>query len=153
MVATCSNCTFLQILEHCVTRILLWSVQIPKTQSLYFRLAVVVHCALCKFRFWFAWSSSCQEVKRFESSCMFLIQVFKKISPWALKTCHHRVTQSRNTSNRKPLFRNERFMLDEMTWQNTSKFVIFYIYENPKLLFPFFISLYFIFSPNECRST
>ena len=48
------------------------------------------------------------------------------------------------------LFRNKRFMLDEMTWRNASKFAIFHIYENPKLLFPFFISCYFIFSPNEC---
>ena len=41
-------------------------------------------------------------------------------------------------------------MLDEKFQQNHSKFAIFYIYENPKLLFPFFISCYFIFSPNEC---
>ena len=41
-------------------------------------------------------------------------------------------------------------MPDEMTRQNTSKFAIFYIYENPKLLFPFFISCDFIFFPNEC---
>ena len=27
---------------------------------------------------------------------------------------------------------------------------VVYLYENPKLLFPFFISCYFIFSPNEC---
>ena len=27
---------------------------------------------------------------------------------------------------------------------------IFYIYENPKLLFPFFISCYFNYPPNEC---
>ena len=40
------------------------------------------------------------------------------------------------------LFRNKRFMLDEMTLQNASKFAIFYIYENPKLLFPIFISCY-----------
>ena len=37
------------------------------------------------------------------------------------------------------------FLLDEMTQQNASKFVIFYIYENLKLLFPFFISCYFSF--------
>ena len=36
-------------------------------------------------------------------------------------------------------------MLDEMTQQNTSKFATFYIYENPKLIFPVFISCYFIF--------
>ena len=47
------------------------------------------------------------------------------------------------------LFRNKSFMLEEMTWRNASKFAIFYMYENPKLLFPFFISYYFIFSPNE----
>ena len=32
--------------------------------------------------------------------------------------------------------------------QNLSYFI--YLYENPKLLFPLFISCYFIFSPNEC---
>ena len=37
------------------------------------------------------------------------------------------------------------FVLDEKFQRNTSKFAIFYIYENPKLLFPFFISCYFIF--------
>ena len=44
-----------------------------------------------------------------------------------------------------------RFVLDEKFQQNASKFAILYIYENPKLLFPFFISCYFIFVPNECR--
>ena len=29
-------------------------------------------------------------------------------------------------------------MLDEMTRRSASKFAIFYVYENPKLLFPFF---------------
>ena len=47
------------------------------------------------------------------------------------------------------LLRNKKFMLDEMTRRNASKFAIFYIYENPKLLLPFFISCYFTFSPNE----
>ena len=37
-----------------------------------------------------------------------------------------------------------------MFQRNASKFAIFCIYENPKLLFPFFISCYFIFLPNEC---
>ena len=41
------------------------------------------------------------------------------------------------------------FVLDEKFQRNDSKFAIFYIYENPKLLFPFFISCYFIFLPNE----
>ena len=45
------------------------------------------------------------------------------------------------------LFRNTRFMLDEMFQRNASKFAIFYIYENPKL---FFISCYIIYSLNEC---
>ena len=40
-------------------------------------------------------------------------------------------------------------MLDEKFQQNASKFAIFYIYENPKLLFPFFILCYFIIFPNE----
>ena len=43
------------------------------------------------------------------------------------------------------LFRKKRFMLDEKFQQSTSKFAIFYMCENPKLLFPFFISCYFIF--------
>ena len=38
------------------------------------------------------------------------------------------------------------FVLNEKFQRNASKFAIFYIYENPKLLFPFFISCYFIFS-------
>ena len=42
------------------------------------------------------------------------------------------------------------FMLDEMFRRNASKFAIFYIYENPKLLFLFFISCNFMFLPNEC---
>ena len=44
------------------------------------------------------------------------------------------------------LFRNKRFMLDEMTQRNASKFAIFYEYENPKMLFPFIILCNFIFS-------
>ena len=44
------------------------------------------------------------------------------------------------------LFRNKRFMLDEMSQWNASKFAIFYTYENWKLLFLFFVSYYFIFS-------
>ena len=43
----------------------------------------------------------------------------------------------------KALFRNKRFVLDEMTQWNASKFAIFYIYENPKLLFPFCATLRF----------
>ena len=41
-------------------------------------------------------------------------------------------------------------MLDEMTCRNASKFAIFYIHENPKLLLPFFISCNFMFVPYEC---
>ena len=43
-------------------------------------------------------------------------------------------------------FRNKMFMLDEMTQQNTSKFAIFYIYENPKLpssIFHFMLLYFF----------
>ena len=47
------------------------------------------------------------------------------------------------------LFRNERFMLDEMLKQNASKFAIHLEYENPRS-FSFFILCYFIFFPNEC---
>ena len=35
-------------------------------------------------------------------------------------------------------------VLDEKFKRNASKFEIFHIYENPKLLFPFFISCYII---------
>ena len=42
-----------------------------------------------------------------------------------------------------PLIRNKRFLLDEMTRQNASKFAIFYIYENPKLHFSFRATLFF----------
>ena len=38
----------------------------------------------------------------------------------------------------------------EMFQWNASKFAIFYIYENPKLFFTFFISCNFMFLPNEC---
>ena len=49
------------------------------------------------------------------------------------------------------LFKNMWFLFDEMTKRNTSKFAIFNIYKNPKLLFPFFISSYLTFFPNECH--
>ena len=48
------------------------------------------------------------------------------------------------------LFRKKRVMLDEKFQRKASKFAIFYMCKNPKLLFPFFILCYFIFSPNEC---
>ena len=49
------------------------------------------------------------------------------------------------------LFQILGFVLDEKFQQNASKFSILYIYENPKLLFPLFISCYFkSFFPNEC---
>ena len=42
-------------------------------------------------------------------------------------------------------------MLEEKFLQNASKFAIFYIlFENPRLLFQFFVSCYFCFFPNEC---
>ena len=44
------------------------------------------------------------------------------------------------------LLRNKRFLLKFLPWQIAPKFAIFYIYENLKLLFPLFISCYFIFS-------
>ena len=47
------------------------------------------------------------------------------------------------------LFRNKRFMFDEMTYRNASKFAIFLGYENPGS-FSLFILCYFIFFPNEC---
>ena len=42
------------------------------------------------------------------------------------------------------------FVLDEKFQRNASKFALFYIHENPKLLFPFSISCNFMFLPNEC---
>ena len=47
------------------------------------------------------------------------------------------------------LFIKKRFMLDEKLKQNASKFVIFHIYKNPKLIFDFML-LYF--SPNKLNS-
>ena len=44
------------------------------------------------------------------------------------------------------LFQISGFVLDEKFQPNASRFTIFYIYENPKLLFPFLILCYFIFS-------
>ena len=43
-----------------------------------------------------------------------------------------------------------RFVLDKKFQRNASKFAIFYVYENPKLLFPFSFHEYFIFLPYEC---
>ena len=40
------------------------------------------------------------------------------------------------------------FVLDEKFQRNASKFAIFYIYENSKLLFPFRATLFFF--PDEC---
>ena len=40
-----------------------------------------------------------------------------------------------------------RHVLDEKFQRNASKFAIFYVYENPKLPFPFFISCYTLFFP------
>ena len=48
------------------------------------------------------------------------------------------------------LFTNWGFVLDEKFQRNASIFAILLTKENPKLLFPFFISCYFIFFPNEC---
>ena len=43
------------------------------------------------------------------------------------------------------------FVLDKKFQRNASKFAIFYlVYQNPKLLFPFFIWCNFMFLPNEC---
>ena len=44
------------------------------------------------------------------------------------------------------LFRNKRFMLDEMTWQNASKFAIFLEYENLPSIFRFSFRATLIFS-------
>ena len=41
-------------------------------------------------------------------------------------------------------------VLVEKFQRNASKFAIFYTYENPMLLFLFFISCYFTIFPNEC---
>ena len=49
------------------------------------------------------------------------------------------------------LFRNKRFMLDEMFQRNVSKFAIFLEYENPHSFFHFSFCAT-LFSPNaECR--
>ena len=49
-------------------------------------------------------------------------------------------------------FRNKRFMLDEMTRRNASKFAIFFINENPQIcFFHFSFRATLIFPPNECH--
>ena len=48
------------------------------------------------------------------------------------------------------LFRNSGCVVKLIVKRNASKFTIFYIYENPKLLYPFFISCLDLFSPYEC---
>ena len=70
---------------------------------------------------------------------------------------HHRKNQNpphhqpaKQTEQQCTLLPNSEFVLNEKFQRIASKFAIFYIYENPKLLFPFFILCYFIFSPNEC---
>ena len=47
------------------------------------------------------------------------------------------------------LFRNMRFMLDEMPQRNASKFAIFLAYRNPCIFFRFSFCAT-LFSPNEC---
>ena len=42
-------------------------------------------------------------------------------------------------------FRNKRFMLDEMTKRNASKFAIFLGYENPCFFFVFYFMLFYFF--------
>ena len=48
------------------------------------------------------------------------------------------------------LLRNKRLLLKFLSWQNASKFTIFYIYENPKLHFHFSFHATLFFSPNKC---
>ena len=48
-----------------------------------------------------------------------------------------------------PLFRKSGCEIKLIVQRNASKFAVFYIYENSKLIFPFFISCYFTFFPNE----
>ena len=46
------------------------------------------------------------------------------------------------------LFRNKKFMLDEMALWKDSKFAILLEYENPRSFFSLFFLCYFIFFPN-----
>ena len=61
------------------------------------------------------------------------------------------VVSTQIITNAQSLFRNKKFMLDEMTQRNTSKFVIFLEYENPGSFFRFsfraFLSFYFMNAP------
>ena len=54
--------------------------------------------------------------------------------------------QGAGRRNKQALFRNKKFMFDEMTRQrNASKFAIILEYENAHSFFSFFISCYFLF--------
>ena len=64
---------------------------------------------------------------------------------WFVKKNHISTIGKHKITCLHALFRNKKFMLDEMTRQNASKFVIFYINENTKLFFLFFLSCYIIF--------
>ena len=48
------------------------------------------------------------------------------------------------------LFRNKRFMLDEIVQRNASKFAIFLEYENPSIVFFVLHFMLLYFSPNGC---
>ena len=66
------------------------------------------------------------------SCCWKIAQVTGQYKAWGIFMCNCGCTLYVCT-----LFRNKRFMLDEMTKQSTSKFVIFFEEENPSKSFSF----------------
>ena len=86
--------------------------------------------------------SSCR--KSLISSTTCFIPTFK--SPW--KTHYWSSMLGILTNKHVPttLFRNKRFMLDEMTQWNASKFAIFLEYEKPHSFFPFLFCATLFFS-------
>ena len=81
----------------------------------------------------------------------FRLKMDWEIPYWSISITRKISSQNISKWIRWSLFRKKRLMLDEMTRQNASKFAIFHVYEKkPNLLFRFYISCYFTFSPNEC---
>ena len=83
--------------------------------------------------------------------CVFLTQIWSTVYFFLASAGRHNgdILYRRE---RRTLFRNKRFMLDEMIQRNASKFAIFYVYENPYSFFRFSFRVSFLFSTNECPS-
>ena len=78
-----------------------------------------------------------------------LVWTWISITCWAVKSSlvkrsygvRQKTYYKHNWAPGRSLLRNKRFMLDEMSGRNASKFAIFFIYEIPKLLFRIWLIL------------